>query len=123
MKRLAGIGMLIALVTLMGGCREAPLTGSYVVPEGGPIMEFTADGRLLVSGTPKGKYSVDGDRITLTFDDGQVVQARQKGPDAVDLVGADDIVPIYRVGSAAARRYEKPLQASSPPSAGNPKVP
>jgi hypothetical protein len=127
MKRKAARSLLIPLFALLCSCgdaTQAPLAGSYV-GRGGFNVEFTADGRYLVSGIEAGRFTIDADhadRFRLTLKSNEVYLGQRLGPDVVRVILPDDALHVYRVGSAAAQSPEATAPPDPPPSAPAPEA-
>lgn len=104
-------------VFTVGGCGKAqepagnsavdaaPLVGAYRAPDGA-VVEFLADGRFRTSGATAGRFTVDGNRVALAFNNGKARTGERLGPDVVRLDAEGVSVKFYRLGSAAAQTRE-----------------
>jgi len=122
----AAAAVLWALAVLtVGGCGKAqepngssavdaaPLLGAYRAPDGA-VVEFLADGRFRTSGATGGRFTVEGNRVALDFNNGKARTGERLGPDVVRLDAEGMSVKFYRLGSAAAQTPEA-TQAPPPP--------
>ena len=124
--------MLWFVVSLLVGCggsspppeppANTPLIGAYR-EAGGGVVEFLSDGRYITSGASGGRFSVDGDRVTLTPNNGKVVVAKRLGADIVQIDGDKGSFKLFRVGSAAAQSAEATTPPPPAPAPEPPKLP
>ncbi len=135
MENLAGkparwaLMVLWLMVSVLTGCGSSssppappaatPLLGAYREPVGG-VIEFLPDGRYTTSGAVGGRFSVDGNRITLNTNAGKVVIGKRINADVVQFDDAKGPFKFYRVGSAAAQTAEA---TTPPPPAPEPEAP
>jgi hypothetical protein len=93
------------------GSELPALLGVYRSPSGAEI-EFEADGRFRSSVGSGGRFTLDGDKITLTLSTGQTRTGERLGPDVLRLDGPSSSLKFFRVGSAAA---QSPEATTTPP--------